>query len=238
MWDGFENYLSQRRQLGAKLANSVSARMKKFVKNALTQNNKKFEDRTLLEERWTRIYQNSMGSHFYSTVKKHLQSIPSPKLGLEYGCSIGTMSSFIADLTEFTFGVDRSFSAIRIAKENSKDNLEFIVADSLSSPFGKNKFNLVVALNLLEIVEPSEFLKQVSAQITKGHLVISDPYDFERGINSVKKPLGEDDLRKYLKNLGFKTIQNTGKSSFIPWTLKLNPRATLNYRVDLVVAKK
>ena len=238
LWNGFENYLSQRRQLGGKLANLVSDKMKKFVKKSLTQNNPKLEDRTLLEERWTKIYQNSRGTRFYSIIKKELEKLPHANLALEYGCSIGIMSSFMAESNDFVFGVDRSFNAISIAKKKPKENLEFIVADSLSPLFGKTKFDLIVALNLLEIIEPSDFLKQISTQIDNGHLVISDPYDFERGKNTVKTPLSEHDLRKYLVDLGFKTIHNTEKPSFIPWTLKLNPRATLNYKTDLVIAKK
>ena len=62
--------------------------------------------------------------------------------------------------------------------------------------------------------------------------------DFERGKNSVKKTVDEQSLRLNLKNLGFKIIKNTQNPSHIPWNLKLNSRATLNYKTDLVIAKK
>lgn len=238
LWENFGKYLANRRKLGGKLANSVSGKMKEFIKNSLKENFEDFEDRTSLEERWTRIYQNSKRSRFYSVIKKHLETLPHSKLSVEYGCSIGIMSSIIADSSQFTFGIDRSFSAIKSAQKNSKDNLDYIVADSLSPIFGKTKFHLIVALNLLEIIEPLFFLKQISSQIQKGFLVISDPYDFERGNNSVKTPLNESALRLNLKNLGFKITHKTQNPSFIPWNLKLNPRATLNYKTDLVIAKK
>ena len=95
-----------------------------------------------------------------------------------------------------------------------------------------------MALNLLELVEPLDFLTHVSSQVEKGSLVISDPYDYDRGKNSVKRPLDENSLRQNLKQLGFKITKPTINPSKIPWILNLNPRATLNYQVDLVIAKK
>jgi hypothetical protein len=148
------------------------------------------------------------------------------------------MSSFLANSSQIVFGVDRSFSAIKIATRESKENLDYFVADSLSSIFGETKFDLIVALNLLELIEPVDFLKQISNQIQRGYLIISDPYDNDRGKNSVKTPLDEDTLRQNLKNLKFKTIFGTDNPSKITWNLKLNPRTTLNYKVDLVVAEK
>jgi uncharacterized protein YbaR (Trm112 family) len=238
LWDDFSNYISNRRMLGGKLVNSVSSQMKKFLKNSLTRNIKSIEDRTNLEERWTNIYQNSRRSRFYSTIKNELETLPNSKLVLEYGCSIGIMNSFLADSSQTVFGVDRSFSAIKIAIKESKENLDYFVADSLSPLFGKTKFDLILALNLLDLVEPVDLLKQISAQIQKGNLVITDPYDHDRGQNSVKRPVDENTLRQNLRNLKFRITSNTDSPSNIPWNLKLNPRTTLNYKVDLVIAEK
>jgi uncharacterized protein YbaR (Trm112 family) len=238
LWDDFTNYISNRRMLGGKLVQSASNPMKKFLKNSLTKNIKNREDRTNLEGRWTGIYQNSSRSKFYSVIKNELRKLPNSKLVLEYGCSIGIMSSFLANSSQTVFGVDRSFSAIKIATRESKENLDYFVADSLSPIFGKTKFDLVLALNLLELIEPVDFLKQISAQIQRGYLIISDPYDNDRGKNSVKKPLNEITLRQNLKNLKFRISSETNNPSKISWNLKLNPRTTLNYKVDLVTAKK
>jgi SAM-dependent methyltransferase len=238
LWDDFTNYISNRRMLGGKLVQSVSNPMKKFLKNSLTKNIKNLEDRTNLEDRWTDIYQNSSRSKFYSVIKNELRKLPNSKLVLEYGCSIGKMSSFLANSNQTVFGVDRSFSAIKIATRESKENLDYFVADSLTPIFGNTKFDLVVALNLLELIEPIDFLKQISAQIQSGYLIISDPYDNDRGKNSVKKPLNEITLRQNLKNLKFRITSGTNNPSKISWNLKLNSRTTLNYKVDLVIAKK
>lgn len=238
IWDDFSNYISNRRKLGGRLVKSSSIKMKKFLKESLISKSKNNEDRTNLEERWSSIYQNSQRSRFYSTIKDKMKKLPNFRIVLEYGCSIGIMSSFLADSNQTVFGVDRSFSAIKIAKKNSKENLDYFVADSFSPIFGKTNFELIVALNLLELVESVDFLKKLSGQIKNGFLVISDPYDYERGKNSIKKPLDAYTLRRNLKKMGFKIMQNTEKPSEISWNLKLNPRAKLNYKVDLVIAKK
>ena len=238
IWDDFSSYISNRRALGGKLVNLVSPKMKSFLKQSLTKKNQQIEDRSFLEQRWTNIYQKSTRSKFYSIIKKRLKDTSFSKFSLEYGCSIGTMSKFLADSSQNVFGVDQSFSAIQIAQKNSKDNLDYLVADSLSPLFGSMKFDLILALNLLELVEPIEFLDKIRNQISKGFLVITDPYDYDRGKNSVRKPLDETTLRKKLQSYGFQMVQGTDKPSNLTWNLKLNPRTTLHYKVDLVIAKK
>ena len=239
IWDDFSKYISERMMLGGKLFNFASHdKMKKFLKHSLSISKRNTDDRTTLEERWSNIYQNSQKSKFYSIIKNELDAMPKSKLVLEYGCSIGIMTSFLANSNQNVFGIDRSFSAISVAKKTQKDNLDYFVADSISDIFGKTKFDLILALNVLELVEPKDLLEHISQQIPKGRFVISDPYDFDRGKNSVKKPLDELTLRTSLEELGFTISVKTKKSSYLTWNLKLNPRSTLNYKVDLIIAKK
>ena len=236
LWDDFSKYLSSRRILGGKLYKLTSStKLKSFIKKSL---NTKDNDRSYLEEKWARIYQNSKTTKFYDTIKKNLDALPSSKLVLEHGCSIGLVTSHLANSCDLVIGVDRSFSAIQIAKKQFKSNLDYFVADSLSPIFGKLQFDLILALNVLEIIEPKVLLKSISKQISKGYFVISDPYDFDRGSNSVKNPLDASSLRMNLNSLGFKILHSTKNPSNIPWNLKLNPRATLNYKVDLVIGQK
>jgi 2-polyprenyl-3-methyl-5-hydroxy-6-metoxy-1,4-benzoquinol methylase/uncharacterized protein YbaR (Trm112 family) len=239
LWDDFSQYLSSRKVLGGKLYRLANTgKMKNFLKSTLSQTKQTNDDRTALEERWSKIYQNNKSSKFYSIIKKNLNFITKSKLVLEYGCSIGIITSSLADCHDMVFGIDRSFNALRYAKKSSKNNLDYVVADSLSPVFGKLQFDLILALNILELVEPLDLLKHVSKQISSGYFVISDPYDFDRGKNSVKKPIDELTLRTNLSNLGFKILSKTKTPSYIPWNLKLNPRATLNYKVDLIICKK
>lgn len=238
LWNDFSLYLSSRKKLGGKLYQLIeNSKLKKFCKSSLLDI-KIHDDRTALEERWSVIYQNSKSSKFYSEIQKNLNSLHKSNLILEYGCSIGLMTSFLAKSNKMVFGIDRSFAALRIAKKSHKNNLDYIVADFLSPIFGKLKFDLILALNVLELVEPVDFLKHVSKQISKGYFVISDPYDFDRGIHSVKKPLDEKSLRMNLLKSDFEITSTTKTPSHISWNLKLNSRATLNYDVDLIIAKK
>ena len=239
IWDDFSKYISERIMLGGKLFNSVSHyKMKKFLRDSMLNSKRNKDDRTTLENRWTMIYQNSQKSQFYSLIQNELSLIPKSKLVLEYGCSIGIMSNFLANFHNIVFGIDRSFSAISLAKKAQKNNMDYFVADSLSPIFGKIKFDLILALNILEFIEPNDLLKHVYQQISKGIFVISDPYDFDRGKNSVKKPLNELSLRTSIEEIGFNILTKTKKPSYLPWSLKLNSRATLNYKVDLIIAKK
>jgi len=238
LWQDFSDYLSNRRILGGKLYKTVSLKMKEFVKMSLAARTLKIEDRTHLEERWTKIYQNSQKSNFYSIIRNELTKISPPNLSLEYGCSIGTVSKFLSEYSQTVFGIDRSFSAIKMAQKNSRENLDYFVADLLTPIFGNQKFDLILSLNLLELVEPLDFLNHMALQIEKGYLIISDPYDYDRGKNSVKNFLDEKSLRQQVKIHGFKITKNTINPAKIPWNLKLNQRATLNYKVDLIVAKK
>ncbi len=235
LWNDFRNYISMRPSVGGDLMKSCKhEKTRQFIKNSLSKI-KITEDQNIIEKRWTKIYQNNKNSKLYSIIKKMLSDLPG-KTALEYGCSIGLMSDFLADTKEIVFGVDQSFSAISVAKKTRRKNVDFFVANSMNAIFGKTKFDLVLALNMLELVEPTIFLKQVEKQ-TKNYLVLSDPYDYERGIRTVKKPLEEKTLRNYLKQLGFKISSNTKTPSHVPWNLRLNPRASLNYKTDVVVAK-
>ena len=239
MWDDFSAYLSNRTILGGQLlVKSSNSKMKGFIKKSLSKVKKNIEDRSLLEDRWAKIYKNNAKSTFYSVIKKSLKSIPKSKLVLEHGCSIGLISDFLAQRHDLVFGIDSSYHGILAAKKTKRKNLDFFVADSIFHPFGKQKFGLVVALNLLEIVEPSKLLKIISNQISNGAVLLTDPYDFERGKRSVKNPLYAKEIRQKLQDLGFNVTSKTRKPSFIPWNLKINERATLNYKVDLVIGKK
>ena len=239
LWDDFSEYLSSRKILGGKLYQLIQTQhLKKFLKSSLSKINPVYDDRTKLEERWSTIYQNSKNSKFYSFLKSNLKIAKKSDLVLEYGCSIGIMTSFLAESHKMVFGIDRSFTALRYAKKSYKNNLDYVVSDFLYPIFGNLQFDLVLALNVLELVEPMELLNNVSKQISTGYFVVTDPYDFDRGTNSVKKPLDEITLRMNLKNLGFKITSKTKNPSNLSWNLKLNSRATLNYKVDFIIGKK
>ena len=237
LWADLALYLSNRAQLGGYLLNQAkNAKLKSFVKDSLKKLSKHVEDITPLEKRWVKTYKNSLHSKFYSYIKNSIKKLPKTDVVLEHGCSIGYVTHHLAQKHNTVFGIDQSFFAILEAKKFNLKNLDFFVANSLYHPFGEQKFGLVIGLNILELIEPIDFLKVVSSQ-TRGVLVISDPYDFERGKNSVKMRLDPKSLRGELRKLGFMLMKSTTKPSFLPWKLNINSRLTLYYRVDLIIAQ-
>ena len=236
LWNDFTSYISHRQRLGGQmLLAAKSPKIKSIVKSALSQAAKS-QDLSIIEKRWTGIYQKNQKSRFYGVVKKTLHNAD---LALEHGCSIGVMTKHLAQKSRQAFGIDKSFYAILEAKKSKQKNLDFFVADSMEHPFGKTKFDLILGLNLFELIEPKKLLKVLASQMQKhGTLILSDPYDYDRGEKSVKEPLHEDTIRKEIAKLGFVISAKTKKPSHIPWNLNLHKRANLQYLVDLLVATK
>ena len=239
LWDDFEAYIKNRPKLGGELLLSAKTKtMKSFLKDSLSKSKKPREDKSKIEQRWSSIYQKSNKSKFYQIISTAIKKLKPQKFVLEHGCSIGIISNNISKNNELIFGIDRSFYAIKIAKQNQNKNCDYFVADSQYHPFGNQKFDLILCLNMLELLEPRNFLKMLSKQISKGTLVLSDPYDFDRGKNSVKNPIDSTQLRNILKGYNFQISTSTKKPSYIPWNLTINPRTKLQYKVDLVIGNK
>jgi hypothetical protein len=209
--------------------------IKSIIKKSLQEIKKVGDDITDLEKNWVTIYQKSKPSAFQNKVRHIVRKLSKCDFIVEHGCSIGTMSAIMARYHGTVYGIDKSFFALLEAKKRKISNADFFLADSLSQPFGTMKFDLVVALNVLELIEPVKLLKTIQLQ-SKRFAILSDPYDYERGKSSVKVRLDEKSLRIKLKQSGFKLIGNTSQPNFISWNLNVNSRLELNYKVDLILA--
>lgn len=239
IWSSLSKYLENRALLGEVLIDlSSTPKMKSFVKHHISQIKNPSNDHYFLEEKWVKIYQKSTNAEFYNKIKNEIQKIPKTQNCIEYGCSIGIISEYLSESSTNVFGIDKSFSAIKYAKQNAPQNVDYIVSDILLNPFENDVFDFVVALNILELVEPQNLIDLISKQVKNGFLLMSDPYDYERGPRTVSKPLDAISLRKTLEKCGFKISENTHNLSFIPWVLQINPRTKLNYLCDVVVAEK
>ena len=237
--ENLSGFLANRSSLGGLLLElSLTKAMKDFIKNTMSKIKKSENDFFPTEKRWTDIYLLNKKSSFYKNIKSHILKISSKNFVLEYGSSIGTISNTLGLKHTHVFGIDTSFSALLEAKKKSPKNCEYFLADILQNPLGKKKFDLIVALNIFELVEPSLLLKNIFKQITNGVLFLSDPYDYDRGKNSVKNPLNENQIREILYQNKFQITKSTKKSSKISWNLKINDRTQLNYKVDIIIAKK
>ena len=236
----FVSYIGSRTSLGGRLHHLANTTvMKQFIRKSLSKIKKTHnDDYSLVEERWSEIYISNRDSSFYSVIKNKLSDFPSCDNVLEFGSSVGIVSSFLRKRHKNVLCVDTSFTATSYAKKKSFENLDFFVSDALNHPFGKKKFDLILALNMLEIVEPIKILETISKQIKNGYVILTDPYDYTRGKNSVKTPLYTKDVRKKLRSIGFTIAKKTNQPSYINWTLKINPRTKLVYQVDLIMGKK
>ena len=239
MMENLSQFLTNRSSLGGLLFElSLTKAMKEFVKNTMSKIQKTENDFFQTEKRWTDIYLLNKKSSFYKNIKSHILKIPKKNFVVEYGSSIGIISNTLGLKHKHVFGIDTSFQALLEAKNKSPRNCEYILADLLHNPLGKKKFDLIVVLNMLELVEPLLLLKIVSKQISNGFIFLSDPYDYDRGKNSVKNPLDENQIRKILRQNKFQITKTTKKPSKINWNLKINDRTQLNYKVDIILASK
>ena len=237
--ENLSNFLANRSSLSGLLFElSVTKVMKEFIKNTISKIKKSENDYFQTEKRWTDIYLLNKKSSFYKNIKLHISKIPPKNFVVEYGSSIGIISNTLGLKHTHVFGIDTSFSALLEAKKKSPKNCEYLLADILQNPLGKKKFDLIVGLNIFELVEPSLLLKIISEQILNGFTFLSDPYDYDRGKNSVKTPLNENQIRETLRQNKFQIDKTTKNPSKINWNLKINDRTQLNYKVDIILAKK
>jgi len=239
MLENLPQFLQNRPSLGGFLLKSaVTQSMKQFIKQNMSKIKKNKNDFFLTEKRWTNIYLANKNSSFYKTIKSHLVKISPKSLVIEYGSSIGIISNDLGKKHGRVFGIDTSFSALLEAKKKSPKNCEYVLSDVLQHPFGKKKFDLIIALNLFELVEPISLLNTISSQIQNGLIFLSDPYDYDRGKNSVTHPLHEKQIRETLTQKKFLITKSTKTPSNIIWTLKINHRTNLVYKVDIIHARK
>jgi hypothetical protein len=236
--ENLSSYFSIRTKLGGYLLICTkSPKIKSLIKKSLQKISHIGEDTSELEKNWISIYKKSKQTIFKTKIKNTIRLLPRCSVVIEHGCSIGAASEILAKYHGMIFGIDKSFFALVEAKKRKIQNADFFLADSLSHPFGKTQFDCVVALNVLELIEPSQLLQVVDSQAYK-FAILSDPYDYERGKNSVKVRLDEMSVRKKLRQLGFKLIRNSNVPQFISWSLNVNSRLILRYKVDLIVASR
>ena len=234
--EDISSYFSIRAKLGGYLLlHAKNPKIKSLIKKSLQEIKHVGEDTTDLEKNWVAIYKKSKHTSFEAKVKNAIRKLPKCVSVIEHGCSVGTISEILAKYHGQVFGIDKSFFALLEAKKRKIKNSDFFLADSLSHPFGNKKFEISVALNVLELIEPLKLLKIILDQ-TRRFTILSDPYDYERGKNSVKVKLDAKYLRLQLTKMGFKFLQNTNKPNFITWKLFVHPRLELNYKVDLILA--
>jgi len=255
----FTGYISQRtRILGKWLLECKTHSMKQFLweksKGVRNVSQNRYEEggawfepylymhsaKTKIDKHFSQIINNEFDNFYAYLIDLVLDKFSASRMCLDLGCGIGISTRRLAEKLGFVFGTDQSFSFIREArKQNKNQNIEFCVGDSLKLPFKKYKFDLVVSLNVLDLVNPRILIAHMNSLLkSEGSMVITDPYDFRDEKGDLMNVYNGKSIRKLLTNDGFIIDKSTHNESFLPWILRINQRTYLLYFTDLIIAKK
>jgi SAM-dependent methyltransferase len=192
------------------------------------------------ERHYSRIVKGSFSEFYDNVTDLILKKFPNCSMCLDLGCAIGIGTSALARKYSVVLGVDQSFSFVWEARRrNDSHNLEFLVADTLKLPFPNGMFDLIIALNILDLLEPSDFLMHVKELSRKnGELVIADPYDFRDQKGDPQNIHDGKSIRRMLRSNGYVIDKDFRHESYLPWIIRINRRAYLVYFADFIIAKK
>lgn len=160
---------------------------------------------------------------------------------LELGCADGSFASFISKKTKTEgWGIDISSAGIRMAKKLGINAQIHNLSKPL--PFKKEKFDLVVALEVIEHLLDTEFLLKEINKVLKrnGYVIISTPNlaslnnrvmlafgKYPRFLNYTWKDYGYhahlytlQTLKEHMKENGFIIIETTSPNFFNPFITK------------------
>jgi SAM-dependent methyltransferase/uncharacterized protein YbaR (Trm112 family) len=252
----FHEYARQRIiTYGKWIINSKSSKLKDFLRSVGTKihfptSNDLYEENNLLYRAYSYNHHNyHFDDRLLSLLKKKIEpdhiykmlrkeNLNLSGIGLDIGCSFGSSTFELAKKLPFVFGLDLSFSFILEARKIIHDkmvkNVEFIVSDAINLPFESKFFQCVIALNLVDRVDPYKLLASINSCIKdNGKLILIDPYHFVN--ENSNDQFDSIQIRKIVEKLGY--IINSNES-YIPWVVKMNERSYLFYFVDFIVANR
>jgi len=252
----FHDYARQRiMTYGKWIIDSKSSKLKEFLRSVGTKihfptSNDLYEENNSLYKAYLYNHQNHHldyrllslfrrkiePDHIYKMLGK--KNLNLKGIGLDIGCSIGSSTFELAKRLPFVFGVDLSFSFIlkarKIMHDKMSKNVEFIVSDAINLPFESRFFQSIIALNLVDRVDPNKLIVAIDRCINhNGKLILIDPYHFVNENNNDQ--FDSIQIRKIIEKLGYKISSN---ESHIPWILKMNERSYIFYFVDFIVANR
>jgi len=144
-----------------------------------------------------------MMANFESTLDE-LWEQAAPTSVLDVGCGEGVLTYKWAERLGDgrIVGIDLDEEELKAAWElRKRDNLEYIVQEATTLPFGDGEFDMAAAIEVLEHVpEPGNTIKEM-ARVASKHLLVSVPREpLWRGLNMARgaylKDLGNTRLRQ------------------------------------------
>jgi 2-polyprenyl-3-methyl-5-hydroxy-6-metoxy-1,4-benzoquinol methylase len=176
------------------------------------------------------LLQRWLIQRFHHSAAAMLQGI-SARTVLDAGCGEGFGMRSVLARHGYSFGVDQSLEALRIAQHISPEKA-FSAGDLLHLPFGNRSFDLIMCLEVLEHIERPQRALAELCRISNGWLLLSVPHEpFFRGANFLRgknvQAWGNDPGHiNHWSARGFATFvsqqcQIVKQQQSFPWTLIL-----------------
>jgi 2-polyprenyl-6-hydroxyphenyl methylase/3-demethylubiquinone-9 3-methyltransferase len=99
---------------------------------------------------------------------------PAPCRVLDLGCGGGFLSNYLAERGHAVTGVDTTAENLAVARANDRSRTAtYELADACALPYGRNSFDVVCAMDLLEHVEePARVIAEASRVLAPGGLFV------------------------------------------------------------------
>jgi SAM-dependent methyltransferase len=126
-----------------------------------------------------------------------------------------------------------------------RELVDFWLADALTPPLAAGSAGLVIAVNLVDCVQDPGRLIATVADLLRpgGKAILATPFDWSVAATPRERWLGGRSAGEPPPSLvaalaGEARLSMLAHESDLPWAIRLHERATMNYRVELILAER